>query len=126
MNVLALYQDESKESGKIPHRTRVEGIKEATAVVSRLGLLLHFARRTYSNRFAGIRARQKVTREGTGIYIGNAYAVASGRNRAAGRGDNFSRKIEIMAQENVAYTVTTLLLVKILREGTTSGIIQLE
>lgn len=30
--------------------------REAAAEVSRLGLALHFARRTYSNRFARIRA----------------------------------------------------------------------
>ena len=60
MNVLALHQDESGESGEgepLVFGGRKAGNQEAMAAaeVSRLGSALHFARRTYSNRFARIR-----------------------------------------------------------------------
>jgi len=50
------------------------------AEVSRLGLALHFARRTYSNRFARIRATKSQSEEDPGIYIGNACAGGEGGN----------------------------------------------
>lgn len=74
----------------------------AAAEVSRLGLALHFAHRTYSNRFARIRTtkswRKRGGREGEKeregreprIYIGNACA---GREEER---NNFVGKIEIM------------------------------
>lgn len=46
----------------------------AAVEVSRLSLALHFARRTYSNRFARIRTTKSQSEEDPGIYIGNACA----------------------------------------------------
>jgi len=64
------------------------------AEVSRLGLALHFARRTYSNRFARIRATKSQSEEDPGIYIGNACAGGEGGER---RDNSAGRKAEIMA-----------------------------
>lgn len=49
---------ERVEDGLPAYTSRELGIRKpwAAAEVSRLGLALHFARRTYSNRFARIRA----------------------------------------------------------------------
>lgn len=51
-------EEERVEDWLPAHTSREPGIRKpwAAAEVSRLGLALHFARRTYSNRFARIRA----------------------------------------------------------------------
>lgn len=65
----------------------------AAAEVSRLGLALHFARRTYSNRFARIRAtKSQRERRSLGFTL-----VMRAPEEEEGRGITPSRKVRIMA-----------------------------
>lgn len=78
----------------VPEESGNQETMAAAAEVSRLGLALHFARRTYSNRFARIRTTKSQSEEDPGIYIGNACA---GREKAGRRDNSVERKVEIMA-----------------------------
>lgn len=99
--------EEKVVRGAPSYSGREAGNQEAMAAaeVSRLGLALHFARRTYSNRFARIRTTKSLREKRT---LGFTLVMRAPEERRRNGGITPSRKVGIMAAVQCGCTAAAL------------------